>query len=390
MEKRFLNILQKAQEEGPITVAEANFLGTIPCTEDHLSLMKEASMKIRQRAFGREMTFSQNIFIPLTNICRDYCSYCTFRKDPDNPGAKIMTPKEVLEVVVAGKNLGCKEVLISLGDKADHFPRIRNWLNERGYRNMLEYTEVICDLILQKTGLLPHVNAGVVSNYYLNRLKRVTASQGLMLENSSQRLLEKGEVHEKAPDKDPKYRLAMIEQAGKLKIPFTTGILIGIGETWEERVHSLFAIWELHKKYGHIQEVIIQNFQPKQGTTMANVSPPSLEEIIKTICVANLIFQGQIHLQAPPNLNASYLNELIQAGIDDWGGISPVTTDFINPEAPWPNREALLTITKEAGLIPKERLPIYQEFNKEPFIHHEMKRYLSDQCLEVCNEPIPY
>ncbi|WP_078429262.1 7,8-didemethyl-8-hydroxy-5-deazariboflavin synthase CofG [Alkalihalobacterium alkalinitrilicum] len=375
IEKKDLdNILFKAEQGLVISRKEAYQLGSI--TDSVLKEMQNVSSKIRRRSFGTEMSYTQNVFIPLTNICKDYCSYCTFRKDPHHPEANIMSPEEVLSIVKKGKDLGCTEVLFSLGDKSDYFPEVREWLNRRGYRNMPEYLEDMCKMVIEETGLLPHTNVGVLDRYHLARMRRYNPSMGMMLETVSERLYAKGEVHGNAPDKKPSRRIRYIEEAGKLKIPFTTGILIGIGETWEERIDSLFKIKELHEKYGHISEVIIQNFKAKPDTPMANYPEPTFEDLIHTVCVANFIFQGSIHLQVPPNLNSAHLQELLKSGIDDWGGISPLTIDYINPESPWPHREQLLEITRKAGYVPKQRLPIYPDYIKPDFIDEKLFPYV--------------
>ena len=367
----FKTLLEKAESGTPLSKQEAYQLMEAP--DSFLNELQHVSRIIRYRAFGLNMSYTKNVFIPLTNICRDYCSYCTFRKHPTDPDAMIMTPEEVLSTAKKGKELGCTEVLFSLGDKADYFPEVRAWLNKRNYRNMVEYLEDMCELVIRETGLLPHTNAGVLSRYHLKKLKRVNASMGLMLENVSNRLYEKGGVHEQAPDKKPARRLRHIEEAGKLQIPFTTGILIGIGETREEIVDSLFAIKELHDSYGHIQEVIIQNFRAKTNTPMASAKEPTIEDMIRTVCMANFIFQGKIHLQAPPNLNADHLQEMIDSGVDDWGGISPLTVDYINPEMPWPHRDQLLQLARDNGLVPKQRLPIYPEYIQDQYVHEELR-----------------
>jgi len=364
------SILASVEAGRPITREEACEIGRI--SDQFLPDLQRAAAQIRDRAFGKTITFSQNVFVPLTNICRDYCKYCTFRKDPGDPQARIMTPEEVLEVVRRGKELGCREVLISLGDKADAFPEVREWLVNRGFRNMFEYLHHICDIVVRKTGLLPHTNAGVLNRHQLERLKPVNASMGIMLENVSDRLCGPGQVHERAPDKKPSRRLRMMKEAGELRIPFTTGILIGIGETWQERVDSLFAIKELHDRYGHIQEIIIQNFRAKPGTPMADSAEPGIRDLILTVCAARLIFRDSLHIQAPPNLNAARLRELIRSGIDDWGGISPLTIDYINPESPWPHREKLKQATELEGCSLRQRLPVYPEFITEEFVDTEI------------------
>ncbi|HMD31013.1 MAG TPA: 5-amino-6-(D-ribitylamino)uracil--L-tyrosine 4-hydroxyphenyl transferase CofH, partial [Candidatus Acidoferrales bacterium] len=318
---------------------------------------------VRDRAKGRTVSYSRKVFIPLTTLCRDYCGYCTFRKDPEEPGAHFMTPEEVLALAEAGGKAGCKEALFSLGDRPEAiFPEARAFLHGQGYARTLEYLAAMCEMVLERTGLLPHANPGLMPFDDLKRLKRSNASVGIMLENISPRLLHKGLAHWRAPDKVPALRLRTIEDAGRLGIPFTTGILIGIGETPAERFDSLAAIRTLHERYGHIQEVIVQNFRAKPGTRMAEHADAELEDLLRTLAVARLMLPASMNLQAPPNLSYSDFPRLLEAGINDWGGISPVTLDFINPEAAWPQIATLEAATRAAGLELRERLAIYPEF----------------------------
>ena len=308
------------------------------------------------------ITYSRKVFIPLTNLCRDYCSYCTYRRDPGQPGAHTMSPEQVLEVAKQGEKLGCTEALFSLGDKPEaEFPVMRELLRKRGYRSTLHYLEAMCDLVLRETTLLPHSNPGLMSANWIERLRAANPSLGLMLETTSTRLLQKGGAHGNAPDKIPALRLKTMEDAGKLGVPFTTGILIGIGETLEERVDSLLAIKRLHQRYGHIQEVIIQNFRAKPDIPMANSPEPDTEDLLRTIAVARLLLRD-MNIQAPPNLTEDRYERLLLAGIDDWGGVSPLTPDYINPEAPWPHLLDLQRRTEAAGQQLRQRLPVYPEF----------------------------
>jgi FO synthase len=301
--------------------------------------------------------------VPLTNLCRDFCGYCTFRKAPDEPGAKTMTLHDVLAVVERGRLLGCTEVLFSLGDKPEAiYPEIREFLAERGHRRTLDYLYEACRAVVDETGLLPHSNPGLMGKVDLHRLRDVNASMGLMLESTSERLLVPGSAHDNAPDKKPALRLRMMAEAGKLGIPFTTGILIGIGESWQERIESLFAIREVHDRYGHIQEVIIQNFRAKPTIPMREHPDASAQDMLKTIALARLIFGGAMNLQAPPNLTPDGYELYLEAGINDWGGVSPLTPDFINPEAPWPALQCLKKKSADAGFQLRARLPIYPEF----------------------------
>ena len=341
---------------------------------DLTSLLQTASA-IRDRAKGRTISFSKKVFIPLTRLCRDYCGYCTFRRDPGEEGGRFLSSEEVLAIAEAGRRAGCKEALFSLGDQPERaFPQAAEELRRLGFARTLEYLAAMTELTLERTGLLPHANPGVMGAADLERLKESNASMGLMLENSSTRLLERGGAHWRAPDKSPAARLRTMEDAGRLGIAFTTGILIGIGETMEERVDSLLAIRALHERYGHIQEVIVQNFRAKPGTPMAEAGEPSLDDLLRTLALARLILGGEMNLQAPPNLSAGTYPRLLEAGLNDWGGISPVTKDFINPEAAWPQIESLRKKTAAAGFVLRERLAIYPEFAARPeFVHGNVR-----------------
>ncbi len=308
------------------------------------------------------ITYSRKVFIPLTNLCRDYCAYCTYRRDPGQPGAHTMSPDEVLQVAKQGEKLGCTEALFSLGDKPEaKFPEMRDLLRKRGYRSTLHYLEAMCELVLRETSLLPHSNPGLMSASWIERLRTTNPSLGLMLETVSARLTQKDAAHSNAPDKIPALRLKTIEDAGKLGVPFTTGILIGIGETLEERIDSLFAIQRLHRRYGHIQEVIIQNFRAKPDIPMANSPEPDTDDHLRTIAVARLLLRD-MNIQAPPNLTEVHYERLLWGGIDDWGGVSPLTPDYINPEAPWPHLLDLQRRTEAGGQQLRQRLPVYPEF----------------------------
>jgi 7,8-didemethyl-8-hydroxy-5-deazariboflavin synthase CofG subunit len=328
-----------------------------------LANLLAAAARLRDQHKGRIVTFSPKIFVPLTNLCRDFCGYCTFRKAPDELGAKTMTIDEVLHVVHQGKLLGCTEVLFSLGDKPEAiYPEMKEFLAERGHHRTLDYLYEACRAVLDETGLLPHSNPGVMGRGDLQRLKEVNPSMGLMLENVSERLLLPGAAHDKAPDKKPAVRLRTLELAGQLRLPFTTGILIGIGERWEERVDSLIVIRELHQRYGHIQEVIVQNFRAKPTIPMSAHADATREDMLKTIALARLILGGEMNIQAPPNLTPNGYELYLDAGINDWGGVSPLTPDYINPEAPWPTLKLLQEKSAQAGFELRARLPIYPEF----------------------------
>ncbi|HKC00177.1 MAG TPA: 7,8-didemethyl-8-hydroxy-5-deazariboflavin synthase CofG [Terriglobales bacterium] len=337
-----------------------------------LPSLLSAAQVARARFKPAVITYSRKVFLPLTNLCRDYCGYCTFRRDSGEPGAHTMTPDEVMEVVRAGERMGCTEALFSLGDKPELlFPEMRDTLRRFGYKSTLHYLEAMCEKVLRESSLLPHPNPGLMSAEWLERLSHVAPSMGLMLETTSARLLAKDAAHDNAPDKDPGKRLRVIEDAGRRKIPFTTGILIGIGEMREERVDSLIAIRELHEKYGHIQEVIVQNFRAKSGTPMAHWPEPDREEMLRTVAVARLLMP-KMNIQAPPNLSDPHYADLLDAGINDWGGVSPLTPDFINPEKPWPHLEQLQQRTEARGFELRQRLPVYPEFAEQAAAHSDL------------------
>jgi len=334
----------------------------IRCSDDQLPALLTAALEAKQRFKRDEITYSRKVFIPLTNLCRDYCGYCTFRRDPGQTGAHTMSPEDVLGVVRAGEKLGCSEALFSLGDKPElAFPEMRATLQRLGYKSTLHYLEAMCELVLRETTLLPHPNPGLLSAEWIARLAAVSPSMGLMLETTSTSLLTAGAAHNNAHDKVPAKRLHTIAEAGKQNVPFTTGLLIGIGETLEDRVDTLLAIREMHRRYGHIQEVIIQNFRVKPDIPMRNWPEPTRDEMLRTIAVARLLMP-EVNLQAPPNLSAPYYEDLLDAGINDWGGISPLTPDFINPEKPWPHLEQLQSRTEAKGYSLRQRLPVYPEF----------------------------
>lgn len=354
-------LLAVARETGSVDRDTAVRLGAQAPLADLLA----AAAELRARGKGTTISFSKKVFIPLTTLCRDYCGYCTFRKDPGQAGAHFMTPNQVLALAEQARAAGCKEALFSLGDQPERiFSEAREFLTRQGFARTLDYAAAMSEMVLQRTGLLPHANPGVMDRAALERFKESNVSVGLMLETVSTRLMRDGLAHCKAPDKVPALRVRTIEEAGKLSIAFTTGILIGIGETFEERVDSLFAIRTLHEKYGHIQEVIIQNFRAKPDIPMANHPEPSMDDMLRTIAIARLILGVHMNLQAPPNLSYLDFPRLLEAGINDWGGISPVTKDFINPEAAWPQLTTLRAETEARGFKLRERLALYPEFVK--------------------------
>ena len=324
--------------------------------------MPEAA-RLRDAGHGQFVSFSKKVFIPLTRLCRDVCGYCTFAVTPRAGVRAYLTPEEVLEIARAGQEAGCHEALFTLGDKPElRYPPARAELEALGCATTIDYLARICDRVRRETGLLPHVNPGVMSRDDIARLREASASQGLMLESTAERLCGRGGPHFGSPDKHPAVRLETLRLTGELGVPFTTGILIGIGETRRERIEALLAIARLHEHYGHIQEVIIQNFRAKSGTRMAAVPDAGHDELLWTIAVARLILGGSMNIQAPPNLSSLRCGDLIDAGINDWGGISPVTPDHVNPEAPWPTIEVLRAITAQHGKLLVERLPSYPAY----------------------------
>jgi len=343
-------------------ISRERALQLICCPDDDLPELAAAARASKERFKPEVITYSRKVFIPLTNLCRDYCGYCTFRRDPGEPAAHTLTPEEVLSVARAGEKLGCTEALFSLGDKPELlFPEMRATLRRLGYHSTLHYLEAMCELVLRETSLLPHPNPGLLSAAWISRLAAVSPSMGLMLETTNTALLAAGAAHDNAPDKAPSRRLRTIEDAGRQNVPFTTGLLIGIGESPEDRVNTLLAIRGLHDRYGHIQEVIVQNFRAKPDTPMAHWPEPSRGEMLRAVAVARLLLPN-VNIQAPPNLSAPYYDDLADAGINDWGGISPLTPDFINPDRPWPHLEQLRLRTEAKGFALRQRLPVYPEF----------------------------
>ena len=351
-----------AEAQSGVGISRGAALQLIACADDDLPELLSAARTAKERFKPGAITYSRKVFLPLTNLCRDYCGYCTFRRDPGEPGAHTMSPDEVFAVARAGEKLGCTEALFSLGDKPELlFPEMRETLHRLGYKSTLHYLEAMCELVLRETTLLPHPNPGLLSAEWIARLAAVSPSMGLMLETTNAALQDRGAAHDNAPDKLPAKRLRTIEEAGKQNVPFTTGLLIGIGESLEDRVDTLLAIRDLHERYGHIQEVIVQNFRVKPAIPMAHWPEPGRGEMLRTVAVARLLLPS-VNIQAPPNLSAPYYEELVDAGINDWGGISPLTPDYINPEKPWPHLEQLRLRTEAKGFKLQQRLPVYPEF----------------------------
>jgi FO synthase len=358
--------LARAEAGKALSIDEAEAL--CGARGEELERLLSMAGRLRDLGHGRVVTYSPKVFIPLTMLCRDRCHYCTFAKPPARLERPYLAPQEVVAIAEAGRRLGCKEALFTLGDRPEErYPVARAWLAERGYGSTLEYLRAVAISVIERTGLLPHLNPGVMSWEEMARLKHVAPSMGLMLETSSERLGRRGGPHFGSPDKVPAVRLRTIADAGRLAIPFTTGILVGIGETARERAESLFAIRDLHRRYRHIQEVIVQNFRAKPGTAMHAAPEPGEDVFLATVATARVVLGPRMHLQAPPNLSEPEQQlRLLDAGIDDWGGVSPLTPDHVNPERPWPQIQALAARTAERGLQLRERLTIYPEFAVRP------------------------
>ena len=330
---------------------------------DDLPLLTETAAHLRDEGFGPLVTYSRKVFIPLTHLCRDVCHYCTFAQAPRNLTQAFMTIEQVLEVARQGAEMGCKEALFTLGDQPEaRYNLAREELERMGYASTLDYLRACAEAVLTETGLIPHLNPGVMTAEQIASLREVSASMGIMVESLSERLTEKGMPHYGSPDKTPAARIATLRAAGEAKVPFTTGILIGIGETRAERIESLLAIRDIHDEFGHIQEIIIQNFRAKPDTKMHDAPDPPLSELLWTIAVARLIFGPEMSVQAPPNLSPDGLQPIVDAGINDWGGVSPLTPDFVNPEAPWPHLDKLAADTAACGKHLVERLTVYPRY----------------------------
>ncbi|MGC1397634.1 7,8-didemethyl-8-hydroxy-5-deazariboflavin synthase CofG [Candidatus Binatus sp.] len=349
-------------------LSDADAVALIECPDGDLDAMLSAAAELRDRGKGRDVTYSRKVFLPVTNLCRDRCTYCTFRKDPGDPGAWTMMPDEIALWSRRGAELGCKEALMCLGDKPEvAFKTYRDTLATLGVRTTIEYVGRACEIALAE-GLLPHTNAGLMTSDEMRALRPLNASMGLMLENISPRLRARGGVHQAAPDKDPALRIKMIDDAGALRIPFTTGILLGIGETPAERALSLTAIRDTHERHGHIQEVIIQNFRAKPEIAMADAPEPDAYDMARAIATARLVLGPSMNVQAPPNLSPRQIELFLNAGINDWGGISPLSKDYVNPEAPWPHLDRLGEQCARAGFTLGERLAIYNEYINDEWL----------------------
>jgi len=379
-------LLREAVDTGRMDRGPAERLGNQLLRDRALlECTAEAAQEGKRLAFGDLVTVSPNVFIPLTNLCRNRCTYCTFVKHPNDPAAKTFGLDEVGATCAAARRAGCIEALFCLGDKPElSFRDYRAWLESQGYTTTADYLVEACRVAVEQ-GMLPHSNAGLLTQPQMEALRPWNASMGLMLETTSERLHQKGEAHFWAPDKKPELRLRMHREAGELKIPFTTGMLLGIGENIEERVDTLIAIRELADHYGHIQEAIIQPFHPKSDTKMRGAPSPEDDDVVAWVAMARLILGREIHVQAPPNLvegsnpdRVSLLDRLLGAGVDDWGGVSPVTVDYINPEAPWPKLEVLRDRTEASGQELRQRLPLYpRHFAQPEFVDPTMRRAIA-------------
>ncbi len=354
--------LEEAAAGRPLADDEAWAL--VDVGEGGLAALCEAAAAMRDLGKGRIVSFSPKVFIPLTHMCRDFCGYCIFRKTPEQAGDTLyMTPEQVLDVARAGQRLGCTEALFTLGERPEQrYPEAKKWLTDRGFRTTLEYLAYVSRLVLEETSLLPHANPGTMSRREMAALQPYNPSIGLMLESTSPVLHAPGGAHEFAPSKRPRVRLRTMELAGELRLPFTTGILIGIGDTREDRIESLLAIRNIHRSFGHVQEVIVQNFRAKPGTAMAEKLDADTIELLWSVAAARLILGPDANVQVPPNLSADIYHIYLGAGINDWGGVSPLTIDFVNPEAPWPALAQLREHTESAGFQLKPRLPVYPEY----------------------------
>jgi 7,8-didemethyl-8-hydroxy-5-deazariboflavin synthase len=369
-------ILEKCLEGKRILKIDAyNLINSV----DSINAILDTARKIRDRNKIGPITYSRKVFINLVNLCRDTCSYCTYKKEPYDNSVTMMKPEEVLAIAESGRRFHCTEALFVTGEKPEQkYLEAKAWLKSVRCSSTVEYINQLSEMILKKTGLLPHTNAGSLTKKDMSLLKETNVSLGMMLESSSQRLSEKGMPHEKAPSKNPKVRLKALENAGQLKIPLTTGLLVGIGEKPEELIDSLFTIEEINQKYGHIQEVIMQNFAPKPETGMESSAPPTYGYFIKSVAIARIVMP-EVNIQVPPNLSATVFGKYLDAGINDWGGISPVTIDYVNPEFPWPSIESIKEVTENRGYKFRARLPVYPEFivKDNGFIKDTLMNYVN-------------
>ncbi|HEX6263196.1 MAG TPA: bifunctional FO biosynthesis protein CofGH, partial [Actinomycetota bacterium] len=365
-----------ARAESGKSLSPGDVAALLAARGEDLDRLLAVASRLRELGWGRTITYSPKVFIPLTMLCRDHCHYCTFAKPPARIDAPYLTPEQAVEIAEAGRLAGCTEALFTLGDRPeDRYPEARAWLEERGHAGTLDYVREVAIRVIEETGLLPHLNPGIMSWEEMARLKHVSASMGLMLEQATGRLLEKGMAHHGSPDKVPAVRLRMIEEAGRLSIPFTTGMLIGIGETLRERAETLLAIREAERRYRHVQEVIVQNFRAKPRTRMRDHPEPDRDELLAAIATARVVLGPRVSVQAPPNLSDEGFPRLLDAGLNDWGGVSPVTPDHVNPEKPWPKLERLRAATEARGFVLRPRLPVYPRYvlKPDPWISGKMR-----------------
>jgi FO synthase len=365
--------LARAADGEPLGQSEATAL--LHARGDDLAALLGLAARTRDAGLdvaGRPgvITYSKKVFIPLTRLCRDRCGYCTFATVPGRLESLYLSPEQVLEIARQGAALGCKEALFTLGDRPEaRWRQAREWLDARGYQDTLAYVRAMAILVLEETGLLPHLNPGVMNEQDFQRLKPVAPSMGMMLETTAERLFtERGAPHFGSPDKDPKVRLQVLEDAGRARVPFTTGILIGLGETPAERVDAIFALQRVSREHNGIQEVIVQNFRAKPDTKMRDTPDAELADLAATIAVTRLVLGAGARIQAPPNLVGEQYQLILDAGIDDWGGVSPLTPDHVNPERPWPQIDELAQATKNGGFTLRERLTIYPPYQQAPWL----------------------
>lgn len=366
------SILQRVVAGAPVSAQDAYALGEAPA--DFLPRLMEAARAVGARAFGHCVTFSRKVLIPVTRLCRNACGYCNFRREPGDVPAPFLSAQEAVAIAEQGRAHGCKEALIIAGERPEvKYPEAVAWLTEHGYRNTVEYVYDLCRRVTEETGLLPHLNLGVLDEGELALLKEVSVSIGLMLESAAERLCRPGGPHALSPGKVPRLRLRTIAAAGRLRIPFTTGILVGIGETERERVDALLAIARMHAEYGHIQEVIVQGYR-SSGARAEGCREPGAVELLKVVSLARLILPADVSLQIPPNLSPASYGTFLLAGINDWGGVSPVTRDEVNPAYPWPQVDELRRVTSAYGLTLSERLAVYPRYlHREGFLSDYMK-----------------
>ncbi len=379
MHKEQFKMMEAVLQGYVLSEAEARSFAEI----SDLAPLLDTASRLRDQGHHNRISYSRNVFIPLTQLCRDVCHYCTFAHPPRRGERVYLSRDEVLAIARAGAKVGCKEALFTLGDKPElRYTAARRELAELGHETTLSYLAEVAELVLNETKLLPHVNPGVMNAEDITLLRRVSVSQGIMLESTSERLCERGGAHFGSPDKRPSVRIKTLRLAGELQVPFTSGILIGIGETRLERIESLLALRDVHRSYGHIQEIIIQNFRAKPATRMAHAPEPDLHDLLWTIAVARIIFGAEMNIQAPPNLSPGTYPQLITAGADDWGGVSPVTPDHVNPEAQWPLLDDLAIQTAAMGKVLVERLGVYPSYalNAQQWQDPQLSSYVLQAC----------